>query len=724
MSPTFGGGRSPDAWSSPHDRARVRLAERMTEPLEPEESAWLDAHLAGCEACREIDAAYQSDRANLRAMRVIAPPRDLWARTSAALDVEQGLAGGGRRSRPTRRRSKSRVLAFPGGRLAPIGALGSIAAVMVVGFLVGNALIGVGGPAASPSHGVALGASATPNLVPTPIPVPQADVSWVSTDSDGSIVLKKTPVKGVCPPDQTTGCTSIGADASNVVTLSVKPTSVHQSPTSGQMIVFGQGTGSGLTMYVINTGKGATPTPAVTPTTAPTATPVAPTATPATTSGGVSPSTGGASPSTTPSSTPEPTATAVATPAPTSPASIVPNVTPPPSAATLIAVASDLGVLNAETAAYSPDGVWFAFTAHKLGGPDGSDIYLWHAGDAQAKRVTSDGHSVFAGWVGNRLIGSRAAAPTPSDATPSAAPTTDAATADSGELGAISFIVDPASLARTSIPTAAWRPAVDPTGKFVVYWEGTVARDPESGGWRTATGRLVIRSWPIVDGTTPAPSVAPSVAPASPSEPVASPSATASAGSSAAASPTTDPKATKKPNASPSASPSASVAPSPSSSPSVPASPAPSPTTRSGLPASIASAAGVDWAVAWDETGTHLALWIGDRSDHSFGRLSLLAIGANGLPVAGGALVADRPALPGFVLSDGHLAWATPPGVNAEGSQLWIYAYSGGGREQQYRAARSEHGHRRPALIAGWSRDRPEACSGRAQRWTEGRVPT
>jgi hypothetical protein len=96
-----------------------------------------------------------------------------------------------------------------------------------------------------------------------------------------------------------------------------------------------------------------------------------------------------------------------------------------------------------------------------------------------------------------------------------------------------------------------------------------------------------------------------------------------------------------------------------------------------GLPDSIGSASGVDWAVAWDETGTHLALWIGDSGDRSFGRLDLLTIGANGLPAAGGALVADRPALPGFSLADGHLAWATPPGVNAEGSQLKIYAYSG-----------------------------------------------
>ena len=37
----------------------------------------------------------------------------------------------------------------------------------------------------------------------------------------------------------------------------------------------------------------------------------------------------------------------------------------------------------------------------------------------------------------------------------------------------------------------------------------------------------------------------------------------------------------------------------------------------------------------------------------------------------------DRPALPGISLADGHLAWATPPGVNGNGSQLQIYAYSG-----------------------------------------------
>ncbi len=651
----------------------------MTEPLEPEESGWLDAHLAGCGACREIDAAYRSDRATLRAMRVVPPPRDLWARTSAALDREQGRAGAGRRSRASRRSSSASPVSFPQGRWAPVGAIGSIAAVMVVGFLVGNAVIGGGRPTTAPSPGVALGASATPNPVPTPIVVAGGDVAWVSTDSNGSIVLKQTTVKNVCPPDNSTGCTPIGAAASNVVTLSVKPASVHQSPTSGQMVVFGTSSGgTGVTMYVINTGKGVTPTPTATasvrPTSTPRATPTASTATAAPGSGGPSPSDGGPSPSGSPVDT-TPPATPDSTLKPSSTATIVPNVTPAPSAATLIAVASNVDVLNAETAAYSTDGAWFAFTGRPHGVALGSDIYLWRAGDGQAKRITDDSRSVFAGWFDNQLIGSRAVLPAvepDASVAPSAPPVV--AAGDVGEADVESFFVDPTTLNQSSIPTAAWRPAVDPTGKFVVYWEGTVAADAQTGGWRSATGRLVLRSWPIVAGAAAAPSTAPSAAdvPSSSASDTA-PDAGASAGPTASTSPSASPDATESPTESAAA----SVAPIPSSSPSIPESPTPSPVAPSGLPTALADASGVDWAAAWDETGTHLALWIGDSGDRSFGHLSLLALGADGAPAAGDALVTARPALPGFALNDGHLAWATPPGMNAEGSRLTIFDYSG-----------------------------------------------
>jgi hypothetical protein len=73
-------------------------------------------------------------------------------------------------------------------------------------------------------------------------------------------------------------------------------------------------------------------------------------------------------------------------------------------------------------------------------------------------------------------------------------------------------------------------------------------------------------------------------------------------------------------------------------------------------------------------------VWIEDRGDPTFGHLDLLAITSSaGLPAVGAAQVSDEPALPGFSLAEGHLAWATPPGVNANGSHLMIVAYSGKG---------------------------------------------
>jgi hypothetical protein len=685
-----GGRRRPDAWASTHDRARVRLAERMVEPLEPAESAWLEAHLAACESCREIDTAYREDRALLRAMRVVPPPRDLWARTSAALDAEQAGSRGSRRRRERRRAGLS-VVAFPRRGWAPIGAIGSIAAVMVVGFLLGNMLLV--GPTAS--HPVAQGASATPNLVPTPFRLPPSDVAWVTSNSDGSIVLRQAPVGDVCPADAQAGCTSIDKNANDVATLSVKPKSVHQSPTSGQMVIIGQGSDpAGLSLFVVNVGKAPTPTSSVAP------------ASPATSSPSTTASTGSNGPTTpatgSPTASLASTPVSTATPKPTPTASIVPNVTPAPSAASIIALASDLGVLDAESAAFSPDGAWFAFTARPLRGTAGSDIYLWHVGDGQAAAVTTDHRSVFAGWAGRALIGSRADPPAAgSGASTSAAPaapasgtsaapsgsstasTAAAAPSTAAHFSTTSFLIDPATLDRTPIATPAWRPAIDPTGRFVVYWEGTVAVDPTSGGWRTATGRLVIAAWPAVANAAPAAGGSPSAVPASPSSaPSPSPSAEASTA------PTSTPKSKSKPKSSPSATASPAASSDTGSSAgasdgtpsSAPPSPSASPAIAVGLPADIASAAGVDWTVAWDETGTHLAVWIEDRGDASFGHLDLLSITASaGLPVVGAAQLRDEPALPGISLADGHLAWATPAGVNANGSQLKIYAYSGKG---------------------------------------------
>jgi anti-sigma factor RsiW len=68
-------------------------AARLDEPLAPADEQRLEAHLATCDACPQRIAGYEADRVGLHALRQLPPPpRDLWARTSAALDREQARA--------------------------------------------------------------------------------------------------------------------------------------------------------------------------------------------------------------------------------------------------------------------------------------------------------------------------------------------------------------------------------------------------------------------------------------------------------------------------------------------------------------------------------------------------------------------------------------------------------------------------------------------------------
>ena len=96
------------------------------------------------------------------------------------------------------------------------------------------------------------------------------------------------------------------------------------------------------------------------------------------------------------------------------------------------------------------------------------------------------------------------------------------------------------------------------------------------------------------------------------------------------------------------------------------------------LATEIGSAAGRSWDAAWDETGEHLAVWIGDPADTSSGRISLVSIDpATRQSETNGPSLLANPALPGFSLSDGHLAWATPPDASGSGSRLQVFAWSG-----------------------------------------------
>jgi hypothetical protein len=558
----------------------------MDEPLEWMEAAWLEEHLDDCADCRAVAAEYAAQRDELRALRPPVPPRDLWARTAAALDAEDARRPQ-RAARPEARRRRG---------WSPFGAVGAVVATFVVAFLVGSQLVG---PAAVPNIAIASPpASAPASLrIATPIAVEPGQVAWCSQEN-GSCEIRQAEVDRVCPPGSSSSCLPLDDKAKSIGKLSVTPKSIVSSPDHRQIVVVGTRPGTASTsIYVVPVSGGSQATPTV------------PFVTAAPTAGST-----WAAPSQSP----------------------VPPGSPAPTALAILAIASDVVVVG-QAAAYSPDGTWFAFSARPVGRAGGPDIYAWRSGDRAAVPLTRDHQSVFAGWVGKRIVGSRAdpvnsedsaspsAGPTdgpggkppkkseapPASAIPGASESPEASAAASampaGQVATSSFLIDPATRAITMLPVPAWRPIVDPLGRWVVYWQGTIATDAVGERWVMGTGQLMLGSWASLAGAGTATSPVP-------------------------------------------------VALSPD----------------------IGPIDGADWDARWDDTGEHLAIWIGDRHDPKIGHLNLVTIDpATGQPDPSGRRLIGRPALAGFSLADGHLAWATPPGQDGQGSMLQVYAWSG-----------------------------------------------
>ena len=458
-----------------HDRARSLAATRVDFPLDPIEAAWLEAHLGSCEACRSVAVAYDADRLALREMRdrQPVPPRDLWARTSAAIERESASRGGSRRAGSSRRRS------------IPLGALSGVAVIAVVigasvmsgGFIAGP---GTANPAGSTPPVAVVPTSAVPG--PTPMKVGVGSVEWLGTSSTGGLAYSSTKIDTVCPAERQPDCEPVNDRDSKQVALTIQPKSISQSPVNEQAVVVGTdatGTDSVVVMNLPTPRPTSTPVPPPTPpatetptlTTEPTETPAASESATVAASGEPTPSEPTPSePSTAPSATPE------ATPEPT------PTLTPEPTVSTNLAILSDVKVVG-QSAAYSPDGAWFAFTARPSDGSAGPDIYVWRVGDQEAHVVTNDHASVFASWTEDRLIGSRIAAGV-----------------GDGELAATSFFIDPASGDETPIDGDAWRPSVDPTDRWAVTWDGTVKVGPDGMTPVAAKGSLVLRGFSDASG--------------------------------------------------------------------------------------------------------------------------------------------------------------------------------------------------------------------------------
>jgi hypothetical protein len=611
------GGRSDD-WSTPHARARARAAERLDAPLDPAEEAWLDDHVAGCPACAAAAADYGAQRQELRVLRdrPPVPPRDLWARTAAAIEREAG-------SQTRRGRRSARSLLAPYALLA--GAL--IVAVAVGSLNLSQQVI----PAASATTRASAGATEQPtNAAATPILVPPGSVAYL-TQAYGQVQLNHLDFDHVCGPT-TPGCqTSSPTDTQTIGPVASPDTVFGAASGDRPLVVVSKGNGSGGKVYVVALASQppATPTPSPSSSTAPS--PSAPGSTPTPTP--TARSTPHVTP--TPSSVP-PSGSIPPTESPSSAPSSEPPSPSPSASATVVEIARDLKVLDT-TAAYAPDGSAFAFTARPSDDSHGPDIYVWRVGDPQAVPITTDHRSVFGSWAGGTIVGS----------TMTAGP-------DGSFDRPLAFVLPPGATVPTFLPQAgrAWRPVVDPTGRTAVYWSGRLEASDDGLGWTTRNGRLVVGRWDDVTAAT-------------------APLASSSPDASGAPSVSSSPAATVRS--------SAAVRPSAGSSPAATATaPADEDQPLARSETTIAAGPLTEWDARWNATGTRLAVWIADENDPTVGRLSLYVVDPfDGRIDQAKPPLEDEPALAGFALTDGYLAWAAPSTDGSAQSSVLVLAWTG-----------------------------------------------
>src|SRR6185369_2147496 len=283
------------------------------------------------------------------------PPRDLWARTSAALDREsrsRSARGGGARSREGLGGGRGR--AFP---------LGAAAGVLIMVVVIGASIVQPNLlPGQSPA-GTKTAVLPSAGGQPTPFEIAAGHVGWVRPTSNGSWELVFSDVDAVCPRTLG-GCQPLGEDVhGRPVNLGNAPTSMTISPNEDRLVVESLGAGDAPNRILV------VPVPAETA--VPTAEPN--TTSPATTAG----------PAASPAS-PEPTSDGTAG---------------------VVEIASGITVIG--DTAYSENGQWLAFSARPSDSQSGPDLYLWHVGDPAAVPVTKDHRTYFSAWLGDQVLASR-----------------------------------------------------------------------------------------------------------------------------------------------------------------------------------------------------------------------------------------------------------------------------------------------------------------------------
>lgn len=456
-----------------HPAWRDLMAARLDRPLTRTELRGLTAHLRSCVNCAQVEHDYREQSQLLHALPPRIPPRDLWARTSAALDRE--VARGAYRGRWPGRgfglgAGAGRRPATPSAALmTSLAALGVVAALSVLQLMPGSRL-------AAPT-----GAERA-----TPFAVDAQPLAFIGNDA-ADLYVYQTSVGHVCPPSTPDCAIAEGIMRTQVnLPASMRTRNAALSPTGERLALVGRYVDKDLFAVLILAADGPTGPGNATP--APGSSALNATDSPSTLAPPPSPEDSGQAAQT---ANPDQTTPAEGA-APTPP---VPSPTPPASAIPglrVLAILEDVESAGAAPA-WSPSGEVLAFSAMPADGSHGPDVYVWAPGDERALPITSDHGSYFASWSGDQIVVSRI--------------TTLA------ELAAVlTVVVDPSTHEERIVARSAlWLPVVNPARSQAVAWRGEL--DPGSVPAQPHTGMLYMIDWSRLDPFAAALDASPSAAP-------------------------------------------------------------------------------------------------------------------------------------------------------------------------------------------------------------------
>lgn len=486
---------------NPHARYRELLAARLDRPLTRAENRLLIGHLKACLDCQEAERDYRAQGSLLRSMSTPIPPRDMWARTSTALDREVA-----RRSYRYPRFGRRAIVHDKGRR--PSGSPTVLATVVaVVGVVTAVAALQLA-PALRPAPVAQDVPGTVAAFRPTPFNVAPQPLSFFAAGGT-DLSFYETSVDRVCPPS-TLDCFD---DDKEVVRRKVglpsnmRPQNIALSPNGDQVAFVGHDADQDVIAVVMLQGAGAsgsggpgrspgtqpdptatlavaTPTPAVQESPS-TSEPTEPTESQA--PGDSPPLPTDALPASPEGPSPDPTPTAEPTQEPKGSFLPSPSIGPesPPASAvpglTVLSILEDVYSAGAPPA-WSLDGEILAFSAMPADGSHGPDVYIWQPGDGQARPITTDHASFFASWSGRRIVASRV------NQTPGKSDSADVLT----------IVIDPLSLEERRVRgPKVWLPVVDPQRAHAVAWQG---RLDLSGALPTVVeGALYIFDWAALD---------------------------------------------------------------------------------------------------------------------------------------------------------------------------------------------------------------------------------